>query len=39
MVLSSHDRAVLDTGFAGTVQAFVPFDLLDTFRERMDAGC
>ena len=24
-------------GFAGTVQAFVPFDLLDTFRERMDA--
>lgn len=25
-------------GFAGTVQAFVPFDLLDSFREGMDAA-
>jgi len=24
-------------GFAGTVQAFVPFDLLDSFREGIDA--
>ena len=37
-VLDAGFAAAFGSGFAGTVQAFVPYDILDCFRAGIDAA-
>ena len=37
LMIDALQKNVLDAGFAGTVQAFVPFDILETFRTGSDS--
>jgi galactokinase len=36
-MMDSAQKHALDAGFAGTVQAFVPFEILEQFRAGMDS--